>query len=100
MRIRITVTEEDIARGKRESCTGCPIGRAAKRALGRDFAPEVNPMTLDVLLKGALVAYAWLPKRAQDFIADFDIKVPVKPFSFTVHLPAYTARPAMTHTPA
>ena len=79
MAVTITVTQEDIDQGIRESYYSCPIARAAERALKW----RVMVYT-DTILVGDSGCDYKLPESAQEFISRFDTGKPVKPFSFEV----------------
>lgn len=83
-RLRVEVTAEDIADGRREHCERCPVARAMRRAIGR------------VVWVGG--AGQWgignrspqpkrLPLRVTDFITAFDTGRPVSPFTFNLDVP-------------
>lgn len=74
--MRIYVTKDDIAHGKPCNAGKCPIARALQRRFPKAFV-SVGPwgMTLeDSLLE--------IPTSARNFIARFDAKQTVRPFSF------------------
>jgi hypothetical protein len=83
--MRVEVTADDIANGKRGLPWCCPIARAIKRASG---GSRVSIGTFNGL------AYDWgtahpavffdLPEVARCFISDFDSGRPVEPFSFEI----------------
>lgn len=80
MRLHVTVTAEDIAKGKPGSTSACAIARAIRRLPGWRRA-EVDPIAAYSCAKGDRVME--LPRVARDFIRHFDRNVPVEPFSFT-----------------
>lgn len=73
--MRITVTAEDIAKGKRVSSNRCPIALAVRRVIP-DFL-WVNNWYV-ITQRGARP----LSKSASKFTRDFDKARPVKPFKF------------------
>jgi len=76
--MKITVTKEDIQKGRRENPWFCPIARAIKRQC------KLTRSTVSVGERTATVNHKILniPKSAQSFIDKFDNKKSVKPFSF------------------
>lgn len=89
-RIRIDVTQEDIDKGVREDVQACPIWRAAQRVPGFEGCRVYGPW---IMLADS--REAWLPRSAMAFMGEFDDHGPeaVKPFSFTVDLPAEVEQP-------
>lgn len=87
-KITITVTQEDIDKGRRESSCNCPIALAARRVFVNDSV-RVSPFDLVLYAKDdEEVRYRMLPQEAARFIEQFDHQGPtqVKPFSFTVEV--------------
>lgn len=79
--MKITVTQEDIEKGKR-GCRNCPIALATNRTTLLDAA--VYPHCIISVDMGTV----WvLPKKAQQFIQRFDDGKPVHPFTFDIELP-------------
>lgn len=89
----LEVTQEDIDNGKRRNCSLCPIALALMRKFNLDPSED----SLDAARVGLTMAsifpvmdrkrksqYFYLPDEASEFIKDFDSKLPVKPFSFTL----------------
>ena len=84
-RVKITVTREDIRRGKSCRSRECPIALASRRALPTvDIV--VNCRTLD------MANCVRITESAHRFLQDFDLGKPVKPFSFTVLVPEELVR--------
>jgi len=79
-KIRVEVTEEDIAKGIRENCRLCPIARAIKR-LGHE---EVAVMG-DSIEIGTVDFEA--PPEVDAFVEAFDAFRPVQPFAFDLEIP-------------
>ena len=81
--IEISVTQEHINRGLRQSCSRCPISNAL-----RDRFPTCIPSTAygsaSVYLKNSAfyAQYALPEDPAGRFIAAFDGGLPVRPFTF------------------
>ncbi len=80
--MRIQVTEDDIKRGVRYSCSLCPIARAIRRATGQ------HPVILDgsrfvKIGEGLAFAEVEIPRDADIWRLDFDNQNgTVKPFEF------------------
>lgn len=79
--MKIQVTAEDIANGRRSDCHNCPVSLAWNRVMGGDYK-----VGLGVIVQNSCILF-WLPKIAQKFIFDFDAGRPVEPFEFEVNLP-------------
>lgn len=82
--MRIEVTADDIAKGKRKSCDACPVARAIHRATGDGWNA--------VVYKDNCIAVAddddWdreeftPPPEVAQFVKDFDAGRPVTPITF------------------
>ena len=81
MTYKIEVTEEDIRRGKPQSCCSCPVFRAIARTTGKAVEVLCKSIALGKEVEAAL------PEKARKFIEAFDDGRPVKPFTFTLRLP-------------
>ena len=80
---QITVTQEDIDQGLRQTPTGCAIARAIKRQTG--FSAVVYPY--DIYVTGKDISYHQETSgEIQDFIVKWDVHYPVKPFSFELNV--------------
>lgn len=97
VRRRITVTEVDISKGKRDDCDKCPVARAVQRHVDKYWEVTVYPESV------LITHYDWrvslglkmdLPEKAKAFISRFDTRGPeaVKPTWFWMMLPAPCAR--------
>jgi len=84
-KITIKISAKDIQEALKGglACKTCPVARAVQRAMknplfevGVHCAFDHSGVFLD------------LPKEVQSFIARFDARKPVKPFSFTISVPA------------
>jgi len=78
--MKITVTAEDIKRGKRHSCERCPVALAISRVLrirGRVWVDGDS-------CEAPSGQRASLPKKVRDFVAAFDDLESVRPFSFVM----------------
>jgi hypothetical protein len=84
--MKVTVKQIDINRGEQGDVAQCPLARARRRALGDKHAVEVGIGTWDIDDEQAFS----LPKRAVEFVSDFDLFGPqaVEPFSFVTRKPA------------
>lgn len=82
MRVRIDVTQEDIACGCRGNGLACPVGRAAQRALADNtvFAGPALLWVGDVKIS--------MPGEARKAIAVFDDTGRMDPFTFEVEVPS------------
>lgn len=78
--VTIEVTQEDIDRGIRESCTCCPIANAMKRILKPDDVRVRNKETWTSYRYVELTHL--LPNEAAKFIRYFDNGETVHPFTF------------------
>ena len=76
--MKIQVTQDDIDHGRSGDCNFCPVARAVKRATHLDLGVRV---TIGYVYLGNLVNFQLLSKVA-DFVYDFDVGMPVKPFEF------------------
>ena len=74
----ISVTAEDIKEGRPRLPHKCPIARAATRETGRTCL--VGTRTF----KCGFDPYIRLPKKARDFVRNFDAGKKVKPISFRI----------------
>jgi hypothetical protein len=82
--MRIIVTKEDIAGGRRSDPEDCPVARALRRAGIVHFG--VTGMA--VMIPGERQhASVLLPGDVQEWIMDFDWGSPVKPLEFELALP-------------
>lgn len=84
--IKVTVTKEHIRKGKRSSCTKCPVHLALEPYFGEDFTVFTDgiefPAPNNWYCTKWLPTPIPLPPDARSFIYDFDEKQPVKPFTF------------------
>lgn len=77
--VEIDVTQEDIERGMKMSCTQCPIALAVKRRTGLKDNVFVGPE--EVYINDARYA---LPGKATTFVENFDRAQDVKPQKFVL----------------
>jgi hypothetical protein len=82
MKLKVSVTQEDIFNGVPVMGRFCPIARALTRILGKVSVGNVR-VALD---GGDRILFGVLPKIAQRFILDFDAGNPVHPFEFELEL--------------
>lgn len=92
--ITVTVTADDIAAGIADSCTGCPVALAVRRALPPGAGPVSVAFDVHVYgqpddyyrgqdaARGGLIGRYSLPDEARQFIIDFDNGRRVWPFTF------------------
>jgi hypothetical protein len=83
MTVEIEVTEEDIRLGSKTPTSNicCPIARALKRAGFKQVSVGVESGTV----KGVRVTF---PKKVASFIMAMCYERAIKPFSFTLSVPA------------
>jgi hypothetical protein len=84
--ITVDVTEEDIKRGVRKSCSKCPIARAITRQFTGLYIVRVDRG--DVTLFDApyrVCFWAELPSYVMDCINRFDEDGLMEPFSFSLN---------------
>lgn len=84
--LEINVTADDILRGERNNCVGCPVARAATRVAGRPIAVGCTELylgdgTQDI---AELPSFAELPASVSKRIARYDETGRMKPFKFCV----------------
>lgn len=82
----IEVTYADIQTGERHEPNRCPIALALQRAddtrrwfIGTTLARSVS-------IVGEYERSRFLPPEAREFVADFDRRLPVEPFTFEMQL--------------
>lgn len=87
--MKVTVKQIDINRGEVGEPEKCPVARAIRRALGypKGYTAEVGIGTWDIGNQDKWMAD--LPKKAVEFITDFDNygADAVAPFSFVTRRP-------------
>lgn len=81
MKYTVNVTQEDIDKGKKGSCSQCPVALAGIRSVGKSF--YVGPTMFAFRFNWI----AELPKCVVDFIERFDSGQPVQPFTFDIEIP-------------
>lgn len=74
--MRVSVTRQDIVNGTRSVPWACSIALAVKRAAKRDDVC----VTRSFIRVGA--EYHDIPRKAVEFVNNFDYERPVKPFKF------------------
>ena len=89
MKVNFDVIQQDIDQGTRKVCETCPIALAAIRS------SVVNPVIFSTEIwytigKGLdrSRCKSPLPTEASRFIEDFDMGLPVKPFTFSIEVDA------------
>lgn len=81
--MKIVVTQEDIAHGKRACMFDCAVALALKRAGVKFIKLSYNEIITKVGPDGLEVLESIpLPPEATQFIVDFDDQTPVSPFEF------------------
>jgi hypothetical protein len=93
--VRIEVTADDIAEGRRHSCERCPIALATRRALRAHphlgfhgaFFGAIGFYTLEL----DSIEFLPSPEIAKHFVRDFDCGDPVAPFAFDQPIPPASA---------
>ncbi len=83
--MKITVTKEDIRKGKRFDPRACPVYWAIKRSVSNPSEFFVNRLALRS--ESCEQEICRFPDSVTEFIDRFDLKKPVKPFSFNLKLP-------------
>jgi hypothetical protein len=87
MTTTITVTADDIAKGKPCSAGRCPIATALNRSLSDEYSNTlVGHHFASVLGKRGRWVQIKLPDNASRFVRAFDEGQPVEPFSFAVEI--------------
>ncbi len=85
MKVKVTVTEQHIKRGKKSNTNFCPIALALKGQLGlRSVVVDGDVVEFGVDKEGDGGFSINLPVEAQEFVRAFDDGETVKPFSFTL----------------
>lgn len=85
MRIKVTVTQDDINNGHSVSASACPVAKAINRACDHRLYASVTYDKLYLRAPTGTVGFA-APKRVHDFVIKFDKGLKVHPFSFTLNL--------------
>jgi len=81
--MRIVVTQKDINEGEYRSCHHCPIALAIQRRT-KARSVLVGPAVISLNGTDTIIR---TPKKALDFILDFDTFRPVSPMHFELELP-------------
>ncbi len=80
--VRVRVTKADIETGRPKSAACCPVAIALQRATGKKSCR----IHWDAFRVGRFEDAT--PGAVQEFVSDFDAGRPVRPFSFTIKVPA------------
>jgi hypothetical protein len=82
--LEVKVTAEDIKRGRRGSCSLCPIALATMRKFhkGHKVNVSVTDDCLSIILDNEQSFNYVTPRAAEDFMNNFDSNKPVKPKTF------------------
>lgn len=88
MKVRVSVTKNDIAWGVRYDPTRCPIARAVRRRV----RPNVD-IRVSTLVVRCGNHYVDLPAKAQAFVGQFDLRTrKPAPMTFTLNIPKAVLR--------
>ena len=82
----VTVTQDHIDHGERQSGASCPIARAITRRMPQWTQVDVGETMFTFFPASGERDEAFLPEEACQFIARFDEGKPVEPFAFTLDL--------------
>lgn len=80
MSLTVEVTEDDIKKGVPGEADACAIVRAVRRATGRRVV-NIDGESVEIMKDDFYMA---LPKKAKQFVLDFDDGKDVEPFSFVL----------------
>lgn len=83
--IKVTVTAEDIAAGKKRCIGNCPVALALRRVAkaGKETWAGVDELCIDKADSGYGTHVT--PAAVVSFMERFDMGLPVEPFTFTAH---------------
>lgn len=87
----VTVTQQDIDKGRKGSPTECPIALALQRSTGNVWAVstiDAVPTSTPIMARIANATVA-LPASARSFVGAFDCGLNAEPFSFHLEMPFY-----------
>jgi hypothetical protein len=82
--ITVSVTQEDIDKGKPGEPCLCPVARAISRYYENRYLVAVNRSR--IVLNDLFEHSARTPDDVQYFVSDFDAECKVEPFSFTLDI--------------
>ena len=84
--IMVSVTTDDIAKGKRLSTRCCPVALAIRRSLRKRVTVGVDSAAIyrKRVADDNIIATAKFPAEVTRFIYDFDDKRVVQPFDFVL----------------
>lgn len=85
MRIKVTVTQDDINNGYSASAVACPVAKAINRACDHRLYASVTYDKLYLRASTGVVGFM-TPKSVHRFITKFDQNSGGRPFSFTLNL--------------
>ncbi len=86
MRIKVNVTAEDIAKGRRGSTGQCPVALAIRRTIGKKRMVVEVWDGVDTGTCAQNVEMVVAPRGLGSFIYCFDRKLKVTPFSFNLNV--------------
>ena len=81
--MKISVTAQDIRRGKRAEPCRCPVALALKRTFKRKVSVTFTSLEFESYRKGKESLVRDTPSIVAKFVEAFDDHKPVKPFSFS-----------------
>ena len=80
----IEVTREHISQGQRQECALCPVALAIKAVIPCTYC-AVGVGSVQMIRRKQWYDLD-LPAKVQKFIKEFDLGLPVRPFSFELEL--------------
>ncbi len=90
----VNVLWRHIKAGKVDSCRRCPVALAMRPLMAPQWRAEVYSHEIGILRIDApptdqswAVHYIGLPREAEDFIKNFDLRNTVTPFFFEIEMP-------------
>ena len=88
MKLLIAITKKDIRNGERNDPQCCPVALAAVRSLPERLSRKASWNPIEVTRGCLWFGYRnfFLPQEAKDFVARFDNKRKVEPFSFEINV--------------
>lgn len=86
MKIKLSISSDDIKHGVLNCNTDCPVARAVKSVLKYKYRRNVRAYNTHVRFT-RMIKHFWYPSSVERFINRFDAGKPVKPFNFELDLP-------------
>ena len=87
-KVKISVDEDAIARGKPGNCLECPVALAMNKKLRDPHTAAAFGATADIRVSGTSSAFLRLPAASSEFVMKFDRREQVEPFEFDIHIPS------------